>query len=108
MSPRVPPEGQALDFIENTGTGSVHILPWNDSEPTPVPPGGWGDAIAALLTAPATTDVVRLPAPPHLAGGPGQPVSSFPDEALCAACVRALGDQSVRAFEHPQPGDDQL
>jgi hypothetical protein len=52
MSLRVPPEGQAMEFIENTGTGTVHILPWNDSGPTPVPPGGWGDAIAVLLTAP--------------------------------------------------------
>jgi hypothetical protein len=35
-------------------------------------------------------------------GAPGQPVSELPDENLCRACVRALGDQSVRAFEHPQ------
>jgi hypothetical protein len=39
-------------------------------------------------------------------GAAGQPVSEFPDENLCRAGVRALGDQSVRAFEHPQPGDD--
>jgi len=36
-------------------------------------------------------------------GAPGQPVSEFPDDKLCRACVRALGGQAVRAFEHPQP-----
>jgi hypothetical protein len=38
-------------------------------------------------------------------GAPGRLVSVFPDESLCRACVRALGDQSVRAFEHPQPDE---
>jgi len=49
----------------------------------------------------------RSPAAMASPSAPGQPVSEFPDENLCRACVRALGDQSVRAFGHPQPGDDQ-
>lgn len=29
----------------------------------------------------------------------------FPGEDLCPGCVNALGEESWRAFEHPQPGD---
>jgi hypothetical protein len=33
------------------------------------------------------------------------PVGAFADDDLCAGCYRALGSHSVRAFEHPRPGD---
>lgn len=38
-------------------------------------------------------------------GGPAYAVGTFADEDLCRRCVRGLGPHSVRAFEHPQPGD---
>jgi hypothetical protein len=31
VSPRVPPDGEDLGFIENARTGTVHILPWDDT-----------------------------------------------------------------------------
>ena len=101
---RIPPAGEDLEFIENTGTGTVHILPWDDTPPEKISEGKLAESLVAVLTGPA---------PPMLGGkrlrhiwpgAPGQPVSEFPDENLCRACVHALGDQSVRAFEHPQPG----
>ena len=85
-STRIPPGSEELEFVENTRTGTVHVLPWDDSPPEEIPAGRWGDSVVALLTG---------------------PVSEFPDEFLCRACVRALGDQAARTFEHPQPGADQ-
>lgn len=106
-STRIPPESEELEFIENTRTGTVHILPWDDRPPEKIPEGTLGDVAFVLLTGPAPLMLCGTRLRHTWPGAPGQPVSEFPDENLCRACVRALGDQSVRAFGHPQPGDDQ-
>lgn len=38
-------------------------------------------------------------------GAWGQPVSEFPDQDLCRACVHALGGEFVRTLEHGGGGD---
>jgi len=50
----------------------------------------------AFLTGPAPLMLCGTRLRHTWPGAPGQPVSEFPDENLCRACVRALGDQSVR------------
>lgn len=103
---RIPPESEDLEFIRNTRTGTVHILPWDDS-PEEIPAGDWGDAVAARLASPPPGMLCGTRLRHGWPGEPGEPVDEFGDNDLCVACVRALGDQSVRAFEHPQPGDGQ-
>jgi hypothetical protein len=64
-SPRVPPAGEDREFIENTGTGTVHVLPWDDRPPEKIPEGKLGEALVALLTDPP--DAVRHKAAPDQA-----------------------------------------
>jgi len=42
-----------LEFIENTGTGTVHILPWDDTPPEKISEGKLAESLVALLTGPA-------------------------------------------------------
>jgi hypothetical protein len=100
---RIPPAGDDLEFVENTRTGTVHILPWDDGTSAEVPADAWGEAIAAWLTGPRPLMLCGTKLRCSWPGAPGQPLSEFPDEKLCRACVRVLGDQGARAFEHPQP-----
>ncbi|MGH3193352.1 MAG: hypothetical protein ACRDPY_22165 [Streptosporangiaceae bacterium] len=100
---RIPPEGEDLEFIENTRTGTVHILPYDGSEPQEIPAGQWAKAIATLLTSPPPPMLCGTRLRHTWPGAPGQPISEFPDADLCRACIRALGDQAARAFEHPPP-----
>lgn len=39
-------------------------------------------------------------------GGTWRGVSAFADDRLCARCMRALGDKSVRAFDSDRPEVD--
>lgn len=95
-----------LRFVQQRRTGTVHVLvPVNpDTEPEHVRGRidwiGWlrdnrpavcGYRARALFDADADSD---------------QYVSEFPDSRLCGRCHRALGSHSDRAFEHPQPSDD--
>jgi hypothetical protein len=52
-STRIPPDSEELEFIENTRTGTVHILPWDDTPPEKIPEGRLADFAVALLTGPA-------------------------------------------------------
>ncbi len=81
----------------------MHILPWDGRPPEEVPAGTLAEAVVALLTGPPPLMLCGARLRHTWPGAPGQPVSEFPDDKLCRACVRALGDQAVRAFEHPQP-----
>lgn len=105
MADRIPPESEELKFVRNTKTGTVHVQPRDGSDPVDVPAGtGWGEAVAAWLAAPPPGMLcgARLRLEPW---GSAEYVGTFEDEDLCAACVRLLGGQSARAFEHPRPGD---
>jgi hypothetical protein len=44
-------------------------------------------------------------APDSKVNGNGHLVDCFPDDDICRACVKALGDLSDLAFAHPQPED---
>jgi hypothetical protein len=107
---RVPPEGELLEFVRVTRTGRVHVLP---SPPGPIE--------RALPGPPSDAEVVNLLAlagrQPMLCGtrlivGPDsswQAVRTagyaFEDDDLCPGCIRALGDQSHRAFHVDNRGE---
>jgi hypothetical protein len=44
-------------------------------------------------------------APDSQVNGTGHLIDAFPDDDICWACVRALGDLSHLAFAHPQTED---
>lgn len=95
-----------VDFVRNFATNKVHVvvprLPiWKADR----------DAVALPFAAMADLDLWKtamLCGFRALVGMTGSPeidradfVTTFPDEDLCAACIRAMGDDSWRAFEHP-------
>lgn len=100
---RIAPAGEPLVFVQNTRTGTVHVLPFEvrEEDVTRALPGvrslGWRGAMARTrMLCPAYLIVGDdCNAPATLVDG-----RDFADYDLCAACVRALGDQSPRAF-HP-------
>jgi hypothetical protein len=106
----VIPEDAELEFAVYKPTGTVHIHQY-------VPrPGaeGYEEATENLsfaegLEAMFTTHQ-RMLCGAHflinILGAPGDWTDRFEDDAICARCVRALGGQSARAFEHARPGDD--
>lgn len=82
---RVPPEGE--EFGKNAETGRVHIMPWTPRDEAPaIFSFDLGDAYTKMLCG------TRLWPAVYVAG------DDFADSDLCARCVRALGDQSDRAF----------
>lgn len=107
------PENAELQFARNNQTGTVHVLPYQPVQEHAVP-----EAIAELLN---SSEMFALPAVRALrmlcgtrlfvgisGTDPAVQVEAFADEDTCHACVRALGDQSPRAFEHPVPGPGEV
>jgi hypothetical protein len=91
-----------LQFLRHNPSGVVHVL-W------PADP----DAEGAELTWAEAAELSVSPIP-TLCGYQGrrdgyyggadpvdEPVGTFPDEALCMRCHRALGPWQHKAFEHP-------
>jgi hypothetical protein len=109
---RIPPPGEDLEFARHTGTGTVHILAWIPDPDWRDVQGAKGCVSVAHLTPEQVGDLVvnrrtMLCGQAFSFGDYGhraKPVEVFADEDICMSCVRALGDQSSRAFEHPQPG----
>lgn len=111
LSQRIPPSSERLDFAENIRTGTVHIAcsrearAWIPSTRADV----GSQATLGLLSSPCRMlcGIKELVTPNE--AGPFAWISGddFKDDALCAACVRALGDQQWRAFhvDNRKPGD---
>lgn len=105
MADRIPPESEDLEFIRNKRTGTVHVEVYcPDPRDTDEPVRRLADctdeeAMDIILGQTAMLCGERFAMCP---GGHAEYVSEFPDEKLCRGCWRALGDQSSRAFEHPQ------
>jgi hypothetical protein len=101
------PEGAELEFAVYKPTGTVHI---HEDCPAPyvhapVSEMSFSEGLMAMWTTPQRFICgARFRATPGLSS-PGEWVDCFEDDAICIRCVRALGDQSPRAFEHPRPGD---
>ncbi|GGL55317.1 hypothetical protein [Planomonospora parontospora] len=94
-----------LNFARMPDTGKVHVVfpeppRWAQDDGEPI-----GTAADAALTA-RTPMVCGLKLRLEAQGGRGLFLATFPDEQLCARCVKGLGRHSVRAFEHPQPETD--
>lgn len=83
---RIPPLDERLQFAKNSKTGCVHIMRWCPrDEPAPFAEV----VLSALVQVLCGTNLWDSL---YVAG------DGFTDDALCIACIRALGDQSWRAF----------
>jgi hypothetical protein len=102
----VPLPGEPLDFVLNTRTGCVHVVPRDAGAPADVPPGEWGQAVAATLAGPPPQMMCGTRLRYGWPGAAGEWVNggNFTDEDLCVPCVHALGDQSWRAFHSDNRG----
>lgn len=104
------PEHVDLEFAVYMPTGTVHI---HEDCPTPyvhapVSEMPFAEGLMAMWTTPQRMICgARFRVSPGLPGCPGEWTDCFEDEAICGKCVRALGDQSPRAFEHHRPSDDE-
>lgn len=99
-----PPLSEQLVFARNTKTGRVHILAGPGHDGAEQVRGAFSE-----LSAEQIVEIV-LARTPMLCGkrlwaGPFEHFHAvyvagddFPDDDLCAGCVRALGDESWRAF----------
>lgn len=118
------PDRAEIQFARQARTGRVHVLPYvpdpaEEDERPPVllaslPPSPADVARAAVA---GSTDVldaflglVRVLCGYEAYTAPGGRLEhvgpdGFPDEALCVACVRALGDGAWRAFHRPDGYD---
>jgi hypothetical protein len=113
---RLIEQADELQFIEHRDSGTVHVIVPNeplwartDTRALRVLPDEViADSMLNLMMG-ATLTLCGWVAREHRGGmGEGdQPIKCFPDDRLCSKCRRVLGDQSHRAFEHPQP-DDQI
>lgn len=111
--PPVAPEDRSWDveFARNP-SGTVHVLRWHDpyAEHEPVKL----DPAEAMLSMIRHREQALCGRTVMVTGAEDAAdrarwavrVSEFPDEQLCAACVAAMGDQSPRAFEHPQTDEE--
>lgn len=103
-----PPPEADLDFVEYQPSGTVHVHeyippPWTRA--AGLEHLSFGEGLMAMFTTPRR----MLCGQRFLVGFPGAPgdwTDCFEDEAICGRCVKVLGGQSPRAFEHPQPGDE--
>ena len=105
------PDSAELEFVRNNKTGTVHIRPH-----TPAALGRRLHRTRAGTARLLARRHGRGPGTPMpcghrvkygYPGAPGDFTDTFPDEELCQPCVRSLGEQPWRAFEHRRPGDDQ-
>jgi hypothetical protein len=113
MAERLP-AGADIRFIRTIGTGTVHLLvlppdPGPTVEPDEaIPMDGSGQALAGLLGTPTITRCGQhtFPYAPNADARHGF-TWRFIDDQLCAACYRTLHpDDQGRAFDHPQPDDE--
>jgi hypothetical protein len=106
------PDHVEIEFACNNRTRRVHVLPYVPSEDEGGPKSvtmSFGEGLAAMAATPIRTlcgQKLRI----GMAGSgtmasPGDFTDIFEDDDLCIACVRMLGDQSWRAFEHTRPSD---
>jgi hypothetical protein len=104
----IPPLGARLEFTRNNKTGTVHVMPHGlESWPS----GFRGMNVAA--DAEKYVNALVMPRmlcgarawPSHTRSDLGMVVTDFSDDDLCARCVRALGDQSWRAFHADNRAD---
>lgn len=108
MTTTAIPESADLEFAEYTPTGTVHIhqyVPprWLRSAGEPEVSLGFAEGLEQM-----STTKQRMICGEQFRigwGGRGEWTDCFEDDAICGRCVRALGDQSARAFEHRRPGD---
>jgi hypothetical protein len=108
MSARIAPDGR-LEFVRNTKTGRVHILPWMPGEVVtiykPHDPADTKRFIEAMFERTPMLCGTKLQVgadeywPGVYVGG-----DEFADEDLCIACVNALGGQSSLAFHADNRG----
>ncbi len=109
VKPVPVPDGAEIEFAEYRATGTVHVV-----EHVPAPyiraaglaEMSFGEGLMAMFSTPrpmlcGARFTVGFP------GSRGEWTDCFEDEAFCVRCIRALGDQSARAFEHPRPGDEE-
>lgn len=110
--------GQALDFVQRGAYGAggtVHVVSRashtvEELAPAldPAAPNAArnADMVAWALLRVRTVCGINIDTAPGCTPG-GVGISVFPDELLCGRCHKLLGDQSDRAFEHPQPGQEE-
>jgi hypothetical protein len=100
-----------LSFVCHGKTGTVHVIAASSSDMGCDPDRAWPMSVQTEFA--EMGPVWALATMPVLAlcGWVGKTAPKFDDyctdcfadEKLCQKCCRALGDQSHRAFEHPQP-----
>jgi hypothetical protein len=104
-APRIPDSAE-IRFVVYTPTGTVHI---HEHCPAPYVRAPVSEmSFAEGLMAMWTTHQRMLCGEHFLVGFPGARgdwEDCFEDDDFCARCIRALGDQSPRAFEHRRPSD---
>lgn len=106
---RIPPLDERLRFVRNTKAGRVHILPWVDGHIERALPGPRDVSFAEVVNQLAGRQPMLCGA--SLIVGPDDDwpavrVGSFADDDLCIACVRAMGEQSWRAFHVDNRGSE--
>jgi len=112
---RMPLPGEPLRFARNTRTLTVHIV---THAPEPGEPGAvvreyasFAEGLADMFTTPCHMLCGRRLLVGAFDSYPAvwMAGSEFADDDLCIACVRALGEQSWRAFHSDERGepDDQ-
>lgn len=99
-----------LEFVRGP-SGKVHIIMpekpgWARTEDEERVFENWGEAVeyvtaGSMLVCGLNRFVNRAD------GGKWDPIDTFPDGLLCASCVKGLGSQSPRAFEHPQTEEEE-
>ena len=104
----VIPDRAEIQFAVYKPTGRVHVVchepePWEDG--VEIEKVSFAEGLQGMFETPrrmicGARFIVGLP------GARGEWEDVFPDEDICGACVRVLGDRSARAFEHRRPGDE--
>lgn len=106
VNPRqIAPEHADLEFARYNPTGTVHVLPYT---PGPYDEGfdpadiSWAEAGLLMLEPTIMICGDRFVVNDMDLPNCGVRVNEFADMDICDRCFKTLGDQSVRAFEHPQ------
>jgi hypothetical protein len=106
VKPRqIAPEHVDLEFARYNRTGTVHVLPYTpgpedeDFDPVDI---SWAEAGLLMLEPTIMICGDRFVVNAMDLPSCGVWVDEFADDDICGRCVKTLGDQSPRAFEHPQ------
>ena len=106
---RIPPESELLEFARTSTTGTVHVVGYG--------PDSYWVPLLRRENPEAAAILGLLSSPRRMLCGTRLLVSSvdgqqavwesgdaFADDDLCEGCVRAMGDQSWRAFHADNRG----